>query len=452
MSANFWNDPDHLLHIIITILIVDNLWSLYLLLREIRMVYRVVEVPEVISPYLPQELFERMRKYKLHKSWFTVVNTLVFVITIGVIELYFGFYGWLWNLATKCAVAPWMEHETVVSILFILFLSTYMTIKALPGHLYETYCIPSVQTKYYPPLGKRILKEVIEIILWLMVMIVLVLAIVYSFIAFGNYALLGMYLLSIVFTIILILIVPFLIDPCIGHRVPLEESALRTEMERLTEAVGFPIEQVHIIQVNDPNTGSNAFFYGCCCLKRIVIFDTLLLNRGQRNTSDLLPHEVGKGLRDNQVIAVVSHELGHWMHGHFYRAIILFKIHILLTFLLFALCFSHGPIYQAMGFEPGVQPIIVGFVVMFGFVLTPYTTLANFVLLTNTRHFEYQADSFAYELGYDRDLREALLKLYADNLTYPITDPCYSCWNHTHPTILDRLERLESLERGERFS
>ncbi|XP_020806281.1 CAAX prenyl protease 1 homolog [Drosophila serrata] len=445
MSAYFWDDPLILLYLLIAVLVLDNFWAVYLLLREIHVAYKVDEVPDVIQPFLPQELYDRMRVYKIHKAWLTIVNALVAVVLLGVIELYFGFYAWLWGLAAKCALGEWMKHEACVSVIFVVMLSFYLWLKSLPAMLYEKMCIRKLQQRAKPPFLIRVCQFIFELILGLIVTIIMVVVLVFTFIGLGPIAPLALYIQMVVITVALILLIPIFIDPFMGRRVPLESGALRSALEGLTSRAGFPMRQVHIIRVHDPNAGSNAFFYGSCCLKRIVIFDTLLLNKGQRDISNLEPLDVGKGLTDAQVTAVVAHELGHWKNGHFYKALITFQVHLAVTIFLFALLFPHGPIYQAVGFEPGLQPVIVGFLIIFGFVLTPYMTLINFGMLSMTRGFEYQADKYAFRMGYGADLRLALLKLYADNLAFPVSDHCYSQWHHTHPTMLERLDRLSSL-------
>ncbi|KAM8712607.1 hypothetical protein ACLKA7_013010 [Drosophila subpalustris] len=446
MFALIWNDPGIILFILLGILIVDNLWSIYLMLREILIVYRVNRVPELLRPYLSQDLFESMRALKLHKSWFFIVNTLWMVVICGCLELYFGFYAFVWELANMMAFAKWMTHEVVVSIIFACILNIYVAIKSVPGRLYEKYCIVSLVKRYPIKWYMQILSFLLDVLISFVVLVIMVVLFIYTVKFLDKYSFLGLYALAILLTVILIFLLPVFIDPFIGKRVDLQNQSLKAELQRLTRQVGFPMRQVYIIRVRDPNTGSNAFFYGSCCLKRIVIFDTLLYNRGQGNNTRLASEEMGKGLRDPQVIAVVAHELGHWKYGHFYKAIIMFKTHLLLTLFLFSLFFPHGPIYEAVGFESGLQPTIAGFLIVFGYVLTPYFTLSNVLMLAVTRQFEYQADKFAHTLGHAGNLRLALLKLYADNLSFPISDECYSIWHHTHPTMLQRLARLERLE------
>ncbi|XP_034479453.1 CAAX prenyl protease 1 homolog [Drosophila innubila] len=446
MFALIWNDPDRILFILLGILIVDNLWSIYLMLREILIVHRVTEVPDLLRPYLSRELFDSMRTYKLHKSWLFIGNTLFMVVFCGCLELYFGFYAFVWNLANMMAFAKWMQHELVISIIFACILNVYLVIKSVPGRFYEKYCITSLVKRHPQKWYVYILGFLLDTILSFALLVIMVVLFIYIVKYLGQYAFLGLYALAMLLTVFIILMLPYFIDPFVGKRVPLQNESLKAELERLTARVGFPMQQVHIIRVRDPSTGSNAFFYGSCCLKRIVIFDTLLYNRGLQNHVQLPAEEMGKGLRDPQVVAVVAHELGHWKYGHFYKAIIMFKTHLLLTLFLFSLFFPHGPLYQAVGFECGLQPTIVGFLIVFGYVLAPYFTLSNVLMLSVTRQFEYQADKFASQLGHAGNLRLALLKLYADNLSFPISDECYSIWHHTHPTMLHRLARLDEHE------
>lgn len=63
-----------------------------------------------------------------------------------------------------------------------------------------------------------------------------------------------------------------------------------------------------------------------------------------------------------------------------------------------------------------------------------------------TRRFEYEADAFARANKKALFLRSALIKLASENLSFPVADPLYSAFNHTHPTILERLIALKNKE------
>ena len=122
------------------------------------------------------------------------------------------------------------------------------------------------------------------------------------------------------------------------------------------------------------------------------------------------------------------------------------QVHLLLMFAVFGKCFSYAPFYEAIGFEPGTRPIVIGLLIVFTYVMAPYNAIVNFAITILSRFFEYQADEFAHGLGFSEQLGRSLIKLNLDNLGFPVYDWLYSSWNHSHPTLLQRLDRLKQLD------
>ena len=60
--------------------------------------------------------------------------------------------------------------------------------------------------------------------------------------------------------------------------------------------------------------------------------------------------------------------------------------------------------------------------------------------------FVSTADAFAKKLNKATDLRSALIKLNKDNLGFPVFDPLYSMFNHSHPPLLQRLDAIGKIE------
>lgn len=70
---------------------------------------------------------------------------------------------------------------------------------------------------------------------------------------------------------------------------------------------------------------SNAYFYGFFNNKRIVLYDTLLKDsKDIMNNKTVIEEnalgdkieEKGKGMNDEEILAVLGHELGHWKLNH----------------------------------------------------------------------------------------------------------------------------------------
>jgi STE24 endopeptidase len=81
---------------------------------------------------------------------------------------------------------------------------------------------------------------------------------------------------------------------------------------------------------------------------------------------------------------------------------------------------------------------------LFQFVLTPLDTVVKFGMNSITRAYEYQADEFAVELDKREELKNALIKLHRDNLSSPHNDPLYSAYNHSHPTLPERIRAIDA--------
>ncbi|CAB4064607.1 KPNB1 [Lepeophtheirus salmonis] len=51
---------------------------------------------------------------------------------------------------------------------------------------------------------------------------------------------------------------------------------------------------------------------------------------------------------------------------------------------------------------------------------------------------------FAASMGKSKELKSALIKLNKDNKGFPLFDPLYSAWHHSHPPILERIKVLDA--------
>ena len=92
-------------------------------------------------------------------------------------------------------------------------------------------------------------------------------------------------------------------------------------------------------------------------------------------------------------------------------------------------------------FSPLFSPSLPLFCLSPSFLLS--VQVFSFCFTQLTRRFEYQADAFAINLGHAVPLSSALVKLNKDNLAFPIADPLFSAFHHSHPTLLERLKVLQ---------
>jgi len=65
----------------------------------------------------------------------------------------------------------------------------------------------------------------------------------------------------------------------------------------------FPLKEIKVMDASKRTSHSNAYYYGFGNNKRIVLYDTLLRQ-----------HKGPKG--EEEILAIVRHELGHWHFMH----------------------------------------------------------------------------------------------------------------------------------------
>lgn len=128
-----------------------------------------------------------------------------------------------------------------------------------------------------------------------------------------------------VFAIVFNMIYPTVIMPLFNKMSPMEDTPLRTRIYEIAEKVGFRVGRIQVIDSSTRTGHSNAAAYGLFGVNGILIYDTLM-----------------DQLTDDEIIAVICHELGHWKFSHVYR-VLMFLVPIIyssFSFNLYIICYS----------------------------------------------------------------------------------------------------------------
>ena len=102
-----------------------------------------------------------------------------------------------------------------------------------------------------------------------------------------------------VFSVVLNMLYPIVIMPLFNKMTPMEPSPLRDRIYELAKSVG----RIQVIDSSKRTGYSNAAAYGFFGINGILLYDNLF-----------------KHLTEDEIIAVLCHELGHWKYGHTYQA------------------------------------------------------------------------------------------------------------------------------------
>ncbi|XP_026915350.1 CAAX prenyl protease 1 homolog isoform X2 [Prionailurus bengalensis] len=401
------------------------LWETFLAQRQRRIYKTTTHVPLELGQIMDSETFEKSRLYQLDKSTFSFWSGLYSEIE-GTLILLFGGIPYLWRLSGRfCGYAGFgPEYET---------LGFFM--KDAVKKFIVTQCI---------------LLPVSSLLLYIIKI-------------GGDYFFIYAWLFTLVVSLVLVTIYADYIAPLFDKFTPLPEGKLKQEIEVMAKSIDFPLTKVYVVEGSKRSSHSNAYFYGFFKNKRIVLFDTLLeeysvLNKAILEESGMEARKDGEGdseeikanvknkkqgCKNEEVLAVLGHELGHWKLGHTVKNIIISQMNSFLCFFLFAVLIGRKELFSAFGFYNS-QPTLIGLLIIFQFIFSPYNEVLSFCLTVLSRRFEFQADAFAKKLGKAKDLYSALIKLNKDNLGFPVSDWLFSMWHYSHPPLLERLQALES--------
>ena len=207
---------------------------------------------------------------------------------------------------------------------------------------------------------------------------------------------------TMLFVAVSVVIGPVFLEPLLNHFAPLSAGTLRDQILSLAHSDGVPAHNVLVYDSSRQTSRISAHVSGLFGTTQISLTDNLL-----------------KQCTPDQVLAVLGHEMGHYVMGHVFNFLLVLSVIFAGSF-AFAR-WSFGRLVSRFGAGWGVSgiddpaglPVLVIAFTAYLFVLTP-------VLNTLTRQQEMQADIFGLNLARRPDaFAQVALKLS----TYRKLDP-----------------------------
>jgi STE24 endopeptidase len=234
---------------------------------------------------------------------------------------------------------------------------------------------------------------------------------------------LALWLFSVGLSVLLMYLAPVVIEPLFHVHAPVQDQALRRDVEELVRRAGCQVSRVLQVDASRRSRHANAYFTGIGRVKRVVLYDTLLSTLGR-----------------DEILAVLAHELGHWRRRHVLRNLILLAGTSLAACLLLWQLIRWPALPSLVGLA---QASLLGRMVIAGFVLSVLGGLLAPVASRLSRHYERQADDDAVALvGDAAPLARALRALARDNLANLHPHPWYAAHYYTHPPVVERVQDL----------
>lgn len=460
---------------VLTISWVLWFWETYLHYRQYRVYRTTQKVPDLLKDQIDNETFKKSKAYSIDKALFGFISGFYSQIQFT-LTMYFYLMPYFWTLSHKIMTETFglnrtgsLEWEIFQSLVFIFITSCASTFINLPISIYNTFVIEQRHGFNKQTAGFYAWDKSKKFLVSYLISAPVSAAVIYIVRNGGEYFFLYLWL----FCFIVVLILTFFHGEIAGlfdKFTPLPSGELRSRIEKLSIEVNFPLSNIFVVEGSKRSSHSNAYQSGLFNKKRIVIYDTLIENYYEKKTAenqsteskkdestDLEDEQTNKqnepatekidskkGCNDDEIIAVLCHELGHWWCGHLIKCLTFAETNYFFMFLLFSKFYNDPTLYSAFGFYDE-KPVLIGLCLLM-MILTPYNEILGFISTLMSRHFEYQADDFAKKRGHAELLKTALVKLNKDNLGFPVHDELYSTFNHSHPTLIQRIKALGKTE------
>jgi len=420
---------------------LEFLWELNLSLRQQRIYKNAVSVPDELKEIMDQTTYTKARVYGLDKNKFSMIKEFYSIIITTLLILFDGLLIFWLKAGDLVRFCGFEQNEILCSAVFLLLMNTFNTVTSLPFSIYHHFVLEEKHGFNKQTAGFYVKDKLKGYVVSQVISMPLIAAVVWIVKAGGDFFFVFLWLFAMLVTFFLLTIYPDYIAPLFDKYTPLPEGELKTRIEQLAASIHFPLYKLYVVEGSKRSVHSNAYFFGFFKNKRIVLFDTLLKDYSK---PDAEPSEK-KGCDNEEVLAVLGHELGHWKLNHVFKNIVIMQVNLLLLFLAFGYLFKFKELYRAFGFY-NEEPVIIGLLVVLVYIFSPYNAVLSFALTSLSRKFEFQADAFAKSLGKSIYLRRALIKINQDNLGFPVYDWLFSMWHHSHPPLLERLEALDKSE------
>ncbi|KAK3009395.1 hypothetical protein RJ639_014658 [Escallonia herrerae] len=391
--------------------------------------YKLPTLPKTLEGVISQEKFEKSRAYSLDKSRFHFVHEFVTILMDSAI-LFFGILPWFWKRSGDFVVYAGLnaDNEILHTLAFLAGVMIWSQITDLPFSLYSTFVIEA-RHGFNKQTVWLFFRDMIKgIVLALLIGPPIVAAIVVIVQKGGPYLAIYLWVFMLVLSLVMMTVYPILIAPLFNKFTPLPDGELRVKIENLAASLKFPLKKLFVVDGSTRSSHSNAYMYGFFKNKRIVLYDTL----------------IQQCKNEEEVVAVIAHELGHWKLNHTMYTFVAVQILTLLQFGGFTLVRNSKDLFQSFGFD--TQPVLIG-LILFQHTVIPLQHLVSFGLNLVSRAFEFQADAFAKKLGYASSLRAGLVKLQEENLSAMNTDPWYSAYHYSHPPLVERLAAIDEPDK-----
>jgi STE24 endopeptidase len=371
--------------------------------------------PELKNLFDPEE-YRKSQSYKKVNFRFGLFSSgLSFLLILGF--LVFGGFGWVDEITSFISPNPLVQ-----ALLFFGILMVGSDLISTPLSYYHTFVI---EEKFGFNKSTPALFFADKLKGWILMLILgggMLALVLWFYQSAGAFFWIYAWCLIAVFTIFMNLFYSRLIVPLFNKQEPLEAGSLKDRIEDYARKVGFELKNIFVIDGSKRSTKANAYFSGFGREKRVALYDTLI-----------------EDLEEEEIVAVLAHEIGHYKKNHIIvNLITTISLTGLMLFVL-SLFINNPELSMAIGVsKPSFHAALLSFALLY----SPISELTGLMMNYVSRRFELQADRFARETFDGDSLIRSLKKLSRKSLSNLTPHPAYVFVHYSHPPLAKRIRAL----------
>ena len=407
-------DAKTLFILIIGLLVVNYLFDL--LLGYLNAKRFGNKPPSALADLYDPEQYQKSHDYKRITYRFGLLSggvsfaaTLIFFLEDG--------FAWVDALARS-----WSDHQIVVALLFFGIILAASSILSLPFSYYRTFVIEERFGFNKTTLKTFVLDKIKGAIIGALIGGGLLALLIWIYQQTG--ANFWWYAWAVItgFSVLMNFFYTRLIVPLFNKQTPLEEGPLKDRLEAYAQTVGFTLSKIMVIDGSKRSTRANAYFSGFGRQKQVTLYDTLI-----------------DDLEEDEVVAVLAHEIGHYKCNHIPINLVLGIATTGLTLFIFSLLIDNPLLSEALGVG---QPSFHLGLIAFGILYSPLSEITGLFMNYLSRVFEFQADAYAVKTFKAIPLVNGLKKLAKKNLSNLSPHPAYVFVHYSHPPLDQRISAM----------
>jgi STE24 endopeptidase len=374
-------------------------------------------LPEDLAAYFDEQKYAQMQAYRRDRANFGLLSSVISTGAMLAI-IWFGGFGWLDSFLRQ-----FTAHPIWLPLLFFGVLGLAADILSLPLQLYDTFVIEEKYGFNRTTPGTFIADKLKGYLLAALIGGGILALLVWLVQELGNDFWWVFWIVITLFSLFMSFFYTSWLLPLFNKLQPLQEGSLRDKLEAYGKKIGYPLDKIFVVDGSKRSSRANAFFSGFGAQKKVVLYDTLIENH-----------------TDEELVAVLAHEIGHYRKKHILSGIILSVLQTGVLLYLASLIIYNGTLSGALGAgQWSLHVNLIGFTIL----LSPLSGVMGLISSAISRWHEFQADRFAASTYAGEPLRSALKKLATDNYENLHPHPLYVFSYYSHPPLLRRLAAIK---------